>query len=314
MIVRSRRSSPPASARRTSSRSSSTNVSSITASVPARCNAPHRAAAGGGVHDQPGRVVEVGHQVGERRPIGAGYRLERARCPSRRGRSAPGSAARRPPAARRARPDSSGAPPARAGRAAAIARIVRSSACSAPLVTRICSGRVGRPRRVEPRRDRAAQRRQAERVVAVVVEPAGKLAGAAAANSSSSTAGAGSAAIRMSRPAPLDDRVFRSRAMPAGQRHPASGALPALDVALLAQPVVGAGDRGAADPQRAASVRSAGSRLSTATRPSRISDRSAAASRSRPAPRRCHGPSSSTRRWGEVIAHGPLLANWPVRA
>jgi hypothetical protein len=54
-------------------------------------------------------------------------------------------------------------------------------------------------------------------------------------------------------------------------------------------------------PSDAASVRSAGRRLSIATRPSRISDRIAAASRWRLVPSRFHGPSNSVSRLAGVI-------------
>ena len=49
-------------------------------------------------------------------------------------------------------------------------------ACSAPLVTRICSGRVGRPPVLKARGDRGPEGWEPEWVVAVMVQPARQLA------------------------------------------------------------------------------------------------------------------------------------------
>ena len=67
---------------------------------------------------------------------------------------------------------------------------------------------------------------------------------------SSRAGGAGSAAILISSPAPANSVSVAAR-WPRGQRHPAAGALAAFDVALLAQAVVGEGDRGTAAADRA---------------------------------------------------------------
>ena len=96
--------------------------------------------------------------------------------------------------------------------------------------------------------DRAPQRRQAEGIVAVVIEPARELAGGRSIEVLEDR-GRRKRRDPQVQPVTADDCV-RRRTVPLGERDPAAGSLPARQVSLGAQAVVCGRDGGAAQPDR----------------------------------------------------------------
>ena len=276
-----------------------------------RTKRAQRTPAGCFIDQHPGGIVEVRHQVRERRTAAPRCRDKRVQIPplARHGhrREERGGASQsverdrvagnlheHMPAAWERRPDRQIDP---------VHRPIRDEDLLGPR---------GQATAIEPGGDRAAQRRQSERVVAVVVEPARELA-------SRLTEQVFEHRRRRQRgdphvePGTSDDRIGR-RPVSSRERHPAPRPLPARDVALTAQLVVRGGHRGPAHAERGREGPLGGQPALDRDlavedqRPQRRGEPLTARAFAPPRPEEL----GETADWGD--RHKPLLANWPANA